>query len=382
MAEDEVEQLEQGTGGTETGADTGTGGTAPAPGSNESLLENFMRDTDGPARGTVRGPEGQTGQGTTGAKPGAAGTGQGQQTTTPAKGGPGAGGTESVQQVPQAARQYGNLFLADQRGDIYDARGNLLAKQGYGRSIFHKLYPYIEAASTENAALKTRVDNYERANGVARDAGLTIDDHGAAMQLMVNWKKNPLETINTLLRVASERGIDVTAIKGGGGMDPAALRQAVREEVLAGLQPFQPFVEQQQSQREQQEMQEVVGRQYNDFMQEFPDAAPHQLSIANVMRDHDMTHREAYFALKAFAAERRLDFNTDLRPQLDAMARQSGNGQGAPSGSGNDRNLPQMNGRANGVGTVETGSRGAASPDESWDSITRRTFAMHGIDIP
>ena len=380
MAEEEVEQLEQGTGGEGTG--TGTGEAAPTPGSNESLLENFMKDTDGPARGTVRGPAGEAGQGAAGAGQGKPGAGGKEGAGAPAKGGAGAGGTEGVQQVPQAARQYGNLFLADQRGDIYDARGNLLAKQGYGRSIFHKLYPYIEAASTENAALKTRVENYERAQGAARDAGLTIDDHGAAMQLMVNWKKNPLETLNTLLRVASDRGIDVSAIKGGGGVDLAALRQTIREEVLQGLQPFQPFVEQQQTQREQQEAMEVVGRQYNEFMTEFPDAVPHQLSIANVMRDHDMTHREAYFALKAFAAERRLDFSQDLRPQLDAMARQPGNGQGAPSGSGIDRNLPAMNGRANGAGTVETGSRSAASPDESWDAITRRTFAQHGIDIP
>lgn len=355
-------------------------------GGTENLLTNFMRETDGPPRqsgqedGTRQSVEntqqdGATNKGTPQAR--AQGDSAQQQ---PSARGQSNDQSRTVQQVPQAARQYGNLFLADTRGDIYDARGNLVAKQGYGRSIFHKLYPYIEATATENASLKQRVDNFERANQIAKDNGLTLDDYGAGMQLMVQWKKNPLETLNTLLKVATDRGIDVSSIRGGGGLDPSALRSTVAELLQEHLKPFQPFVENQQRRQEEEEANAHIINEYNAFMIEYPDAIPHQMSMANLMRDHNMSHREAYFALRAIAGQYQLDFSQDLKPQLDALeAKRASNGQGTPSGSGNDRTLPNMGGRANGGGTVSAGSRNAGSPDESWDSIARRTFEQHGI---
>jgi hypothetical protein len=339
-------------------------------------LDNFMRDTDGPARGNRQTPEGAQqapppqGQ----ARPGRT-QGQPAQQTGPQSGAP-----AQVQHVPQAARTYGNLFLADPNGDIYDAQGRIVAKQGYGRSIFHKLYPYIEAATTENAALRSRVDGYENANAVARQNGLTMEDYGAALHLMVQWKKNPIETINTLLRVAQERGNDVSAIRGGQpGIDPAALRSMVEEVVKQGLAPFQPIAEQQQRAQAQYQHEQEVLEQYNDFMRDFPDASPHQESIANVMRDHGMSAREAYFALRAFAAQNQLNWGADLKNQL--LQRQP-NGQMQPP-AGNGRQLPPMGGgRGNGVANTPPLAMRGGDTDESWNSIIKRTFAQHGIDVP
>lgn len=368
--------------------DPGTGGGAPQVQDNtpaqqsdtDRLLDNFMRDTDGPARGggqsTESAPQQQQGAPQTQQR-----DRQGQPTQQP---GPQSGAPAQVRQLPQATRTYGNLFLADPNGDIYDAQGRIIAKQGYGRSIFHKLYPYIEAATTENAALKSRVEGYENANAVARQNGLTMEDYGAALHLMVQWKKNPVETINTLLRVAQERGNDVSAIRQSNGVDPAALRAMVEEVVSKGLAPFAPIAEQQQRQREQEEHNQVVLEQYNEFMRDYPDALPHQESIANVMRDHQMSAREAYFALRAFAAQHQLDWNSDLKPQLMARTPQSGNnGQGQPSGTGNDRRLPPMGGgRGNGVGANPPLAMRNGDTDESWNAIIKRTFKQHGIDVP
>ncbi|HWI67497.1 MAG TPA: hypothetical protein VNS88_03825 [Nitrospiraceae bacterium] len=355
------------------------------PGSTDALLDTFIQETDraeGSPQPNVPGQTPADGQGTArppqGQGPDTRATGQGRDTQQqPAARGPGDGAPAPVQQVPQAARQYGRLFLADQRGDIYDAQGQLITKQGYGRTVFHKLYPYIEATTTENASLRQRVEAYENANAVAKQNGLTIDDHSAAMQLMVNWKKNPSETINTLLRVAQDRGIDVSAIRGG-GFDPAALSSQLDQLMEKKLERFAPFIQQEQQRAHDAELNDRVATEYNTFMQEFPDATPHQDSIANVMRDHNMTPREAYFAVRALAAQQQLDWTQPLAPQM--IARQSGNGQ-QPPGPGNGRALPNMNGRGNGSDTVEAGSRNVPSAEESWDSILRRTFKQHGIDI-
>lgn len=353
---------------------------ASEPGTPDALLDNFIKETDGGrTQGGLPGQAEQTGQGTARAPQGQAdnrqaGTRRDPQ-QQPAARGQGDGQTRPVQQIPQAARQYGRLFLADTKGDIYDSNGTLITKQGYGRTVFHKLYPYIEGAVAENSQLKQRLESFENANAIAKQNGLTLDDHSAAMSLMVQWKKNPIETLNTLLRVAQERGIDVSSIRGG-GVDTAALQSTLDELMERKLERFAPFVQQQEAQRRDAELNDTVVGEYNQFMQEFPDAAPHQGSIANVMRDHNMTHREAYFAVRAFAAQHQLNWNSPLAPQLEALA-QSGNGQ-AP---GNGRALPQLNGRSTGSGTVAAGSRDASTGDESWDSIARRTFRAHGIDL-
>jgi len=348
------------------------GGGASPSNETDRLLDNFMRDTD--VGGTGQAPVDPTQR----QQPTPTQTTQQQRTQQPpGQGGTQPSGTPQVPQVPQATRTYGNLFLADGNGDIYDAQGRLIAKQGYGRSIFHKLYPYIEATATENAALRSRVDGYENANAVARQNGLTMEDYGAALHLMVQWKKNPVDTIRTLLNVARDRGNDISSLGfGGGGIDPTALRATVAELLTEHLRPFQPIVEQQQRQMEQYQRDAEVTEQYNDFMRTFPDATPHQMSIANVMRDHGMSEREAYFALRAFAAQNGLDWNTDLAPQL--LARQ-GNTQ-PPAGNG--RTLPNLNGGRGSGAVVDATARADTDPNESWSSIISRTFKQHGINIP
>lgn len=285
-----------------------------------------------------------------------------------------AGGGD-VQQGSAAARKFGNSFFADQRGDIYSANGQLVAKQGYGRSVFHKMYPFIEQSERELATLRNQVSSYDNANKLAKDNNLSMAEHGAALQLMVQWKKDPKKTLNDLLQVAQDRGIDLTDIRQGGGtVDVSAFRTSVQDIVKEALAPFMPFVEQRQQDAQERELNDQVMTEYTDFMQRFPDARAHEESIANVMRDHGMSHTEAYFAVKAFAAENGLDFSKPLKEQVLAAA------QRGPSGDGNNRRLPQMRGRTQGDGvTADAGSRGMAGAEESWDAIARRTMAQHGL---
>lgn len=278
-------------------------------------------------------------------------------------------------QVPAQARKFGSLFYADAKGDIYDARGSLIAKQGYGRSIFHKLYPTLEAHERELSSLRTRVKNYEDANTVAKQNGLQLDEYGAAMQLYVSWKKDPVKTLNSLLTIASENGKDVSSIRQG-GVDMAAIRSMVDEIVGTHVGKFNPILEQQQRAREELELQDRVNTEYTQFLQEYPNAALHEKAIAGIMRDHNMDARAAYFAFEAWAAKNGYDTTKDLAPQIAAR---TGNGKGRPNGDGNNRQLPNMNGGRRTDASVEAGLRDTGSADESWDSIARRTLKQHGL---
>lgn len=373
-------------GGTQ---DTGTqdnGGTQQSGGTGgretlDSIIDRGIEETNG-------GPLTSAGTGTSGTQQSGTVQSGTVQSGTQQQGGnrqPAGSGTQQnndTRQGAAAARQFGNLFATNARGDIVDARGKVVATRGYGRGVFHDLWPHIEHSTRESAMLKQTLKNYEDANKVAKDAGLSLDEQGAGLQLMVSWKKEPKKVLTTLLRLAQEKNIDVSDIvQGGAGLDPSAFRSMMDEVVTGHLKQFLPLVQDREQMQHDQQVRDDVQQQYDSFMEEFPDAKVHEGAIANVMRDKNISHREAYFAIRAFAAERRLDWAKPLAAQLQQQS-DNGNGRGTPSGGGNNRQLPDMNGRgSNGDGTVQDGERREFTAADSWDKIARNVLAAHGRPV-
>lgn len=331
--------------------------------------------------GAADGKQGTTGKATDSTQQGSAtkrtvtGDGKGEQDAAATQQRSGDGTDTTVQPTRTAARKFGNLFQSDQQGNIYDANGALIARQGGQRAIFHRLWPTIEAQNRELGGLRERVTNYENANALAKKEGLSLDEHGAALQMFVSWKRDPVKTMQTLLTLAEQSGKDVSAIRQSQGMNPADLRGIIQEIVGDAVKPFHFLTEQQRAQQEDAQLHDEVTQEYNAFIEDFPDARTHEQAIANVMRDKQLNHREAYFAVRAFAAERGLDWNKPLVPQLQT--------QGAPSGVGNNRQpLPNLNGRNRSEAThVQEGTNDQANADDSWDAIARRAMAKHGIQV-
>lgn len=280
-----------------------------------------------------------------------------------------------------ASRKFGNFFRSDHLGNIYDANGSQVAKYGAQRAIFHRIYPIVQSLETELSGLRGTLKNYEDANAVAKREGLSLDEHSAALQMFVSWKNDPIKTMQTLLTMAEQAGRDVSPIKQG-GIDMAALRASMKEEIAAAIQPFSFLTEQQKAQQQELESIELAKQAFAEFVEEFPDSTPHHEAIANVMRDKNVDARQAYWAVRAFAAENGLDWKKPLAEQLLARDNRNGN-NGRPSGGGNNRRpLPQMNGRVRNDNVhVEEGALDQANADDSWDAIARRSMAKYGIPI-
>lgn len=276
---------------------------------------------------------------------------------------------QQIEQIPQGTRQFGNLFRSDARGNIYDAKGQLIAPAGAGHKQFRRLYPYIERAETEAAAYKNKVENYERATAAAKEAGLSLDEQSASLSLMVAYKRDPKAAIKFLLQQAQNSGTDVSDIvQGGGGVDATTLRQAVQEIVTQALQPFQPIIEQTQQQRQMQELQEEAAQVYYEFFESKPDASIHKGALASVMEAGNLDLQTAYYELKTDALSRGLDWTKPLAPQYEALRNKAGQNQ-QPNGGGKDQILPDMNGRTGNNSHVDHGSRRVAQPDDRWDDI-------------
>ena len=349
----------------------------------DSQLEEFMKETDRDDRGKAAADKKQ---GEEDAKNGNANADK----KLPAKG---AGESDDTQQQRQGdaqdqqvrpsasqTKQYGNLFRTNARGDIVDARGSVVAPSGGARAIFHKLWPHIDHYEQRASAAETRLQNYEAANKIAKDAGLTIEDQSAALTFMTQWKKSPKETIKTMLQLAQNGGIDVTDIvQGGGGLTAAAVKDMVAELLDTRLTRFDPLVSNLQQQQQENELNDVAKQRYDEFIEQFPDARTHEDSIANVMRDKGVDSREAYYLVRLFATQNGLDWSKPLAPQAVAMQQKQNK---RPSGGGVDRDLPDMRGRGgNANDTVKANSRGFADVDDSYDSIAREVFAEHGFKV-
>ena len=287
---------------------------------------------------------------------------------------------QGTQQTRSAARKFGNLFQSDQQGNIYDTNGALIAKQGAQRAVFHRMYPQVEAMSRELNGVRETIKNYENANEIAKREGLSLDEHGAALQMFAQWKKDPVKTLSTLLTLAEQGGRDISAIRQSTGPAVSDIRSVIQEVVQEAIKPFSFLTQQQEQQREQQELLESVQTEYAAFIEDFPDAKIHEQAIANVMRDKGVPNREAYFALRTFAAENGLDWKQPLAEQL--VARNSKQQQRNPSGDGQNRRLPPMGGRNRSEAThVANGSMDQANADDSWDAIARQSMRAHGIAI-
>jgi hypothetical protein len=279
------------------------------------------------------------------------------------------------EQIPTTARQFGTLFRSDTRGNIYDAKGQLIAPAGAGHKQFRRLYPYIERAENEAAGYKSKVENYERATAAAKEAGLSLDEQSASLSLMVAYKKDPKTAIKFLLQQAQERGIDTSDIvQGGGGLDAATLRSAVQEVVSKALEPFAPIIEQTQQQRQMQELQEEAAQVYTEFFESKPDAGIHKGPLASVMQQTGYDLQTAYYELKTDVLSRGLDWTKPLAPQYTALRTKGGNNR-QPNGGGQDQILPDMNGRTGNSSHVDHNSRRQAAPDDSWNSIIEDAVA-------
>lgn len=287
---------------------------------------------------------------------------------------------QQTQQIPAAARKFGENFYSDTRGNIYDAKGALMARAGAGHQDFRRMFPYIDSIEKERNTFKQRIEHYEAANQLAKAAGLSLDEQGAAMQLIVQWKKEPLKTLQTLLTQAQNAGIDVSSIQqGGGSFDQQGFNARLEELLDKRFSRFDPILQNFTSQRENEEQWSAVQQEHSAFLEEFPDAANHQTAVANVMRDKGYNAREAWMTIRAFAAETRMDLSKDLAPQIQAWQQRNGR---APNGGGNNRPLPDMSGRNSGGNEnsrVETGSREPFSAETSWDKIIEGTLARHGV---
>lgn len=206
----------------------------------------------------------------------------------------------------------------------------------------------------------TQINELKTVRDQITSFGLNPSEAQIGLQLAAGWKLNPAETIKKMLSYAAANGIKV---EGQAGVDIDALTAKIEERLA-------PVLQQAKLAEEQTAKQQEVQRQANEFLTQYPDALIHQESIAQVIRNRNVTPQDAYMQLRIYAAEQGLDWTKPLQPQLLARQEQQQNGQPART---NYSPAPRQT-NLNDVRDTEL-----AGDDTSYRSIVDSVLAEYGV---
>lgn len=281
----------------------------------------------------------------------------------------------------------------DQRGNLVDAQGKVVAKAGFEARMYQETYrarselgraqQELQQANgritdyegrinraveigqglhTENLQLKTRLENLS-----GTKFGLNDSEQVQAMQLAQESKTNPEGAIRKLLTMAASRGVDLTKMGiPAGGVDTKSLLEMIQQTIDQKMNPLQ---QQQATERQRQEAAErdrqvntEAEREVHSFFQQNPAAQEH-LPVFNAVLSDPRYSRMSLGEVWA-------------RIQLNLM-QQNGNGR---QQSQREQNPQQRRDLPAGRGNLPArGSNGMAPVTASYDTILRDTMTELGI---
>lgn len=192
----------------------------------------------------------------------------------------------------------------DKEGNLISLKGNVIAAKGEARNFYEKIKAegrqHREAATNlaiQNQQLGTEFkklyDEYQKLSdgssstaSLAKSTGMTETEVSSAIDLMKQYKTDPLTAIKSLLTQAQMNGIDLKQLGVNGGIDPATVHKAVTSAIQEHIAPVA------KTSQEQARMQEIQ-QEITSFWNEFPDLKDHEATIAEAKkRRPDMSLRE------------------------------------------------------------------------------------------
>lgn len=294
-------------------------------------------------------------------------------------------------QKPDGQQQQGQddkrapAYKADDKGNLIDKDGKIVAQAGAERRAFERAQyqdRYIKRLEGDVERMQSDAAKMQALNGAPEKLGLQADEVQIGLQAIASFKKDPVATARWMLQETMRQGYNLQQIVGadaqgqvnGGSMDLQAVRNMINEAV-------QPLVGDRQTQQQQAQASEAAQREYERFMSKHDHASVQEPSITALMRrDSTLTPEVAYWQLREYAAKNGYDFSQPLGPQVQAR-QQGGQQQQTPAPNGNANPQAQQQPMPNGGAPtmdMQTGPT-MADPDDGWDTIVNQSLREAGM---
>jgi hypothetical protein len=248
--------------------------------------------------------------------------------------------------------------------DLLGPNGQVIAKAGAERRLYERASKSQRDLDTANASLTAAQDtitSLEAAGGLGTQYNLSADELSGAAQLMAAIKQDPTQAINYLITQASAAGHNIEGMSNS--LDAKALSDMIDTKL-------QPLVGEQQARADTQARNAEGEVAYNSFMTQFPDAAVHADTLASMLEDSSISPEAAYYKLRNFYMENRLDWNKSVTQIQQDIAAAKAN----PTGS----TLPTGTTPADDLTGVDDAAL-TGNVNDSYDDIIRGSMKEAGV---
>lgn len=213
-----------------------------------------------------------------------------------------------------------NDLRPDSHGNLVDRTGQVVVRTGPERRLYHR----ARAAIDENASLRSENQRLAAENNTltesSRAHGLSNDEATFGLTFASGFKRDPANTIRSLMQIALARGVTLENIFGNdipNGVNRVQLDaiSTMIDQRLARFTPQQP--------QQNNEVDARARQEYNHFLASHPHAATHEAVLAQLVRDNPGQSPSAlYWQLAAWCAENDYDISAPLPPQIAARQQQ------------------------------------------------------------
>jgi hypothetical protein len=187
---------------------------------------------------------------------------------------------------------YLDRFLRqDNAGNLVIGDGVIIAAKGPARTYYENIKK--EGREARDEAQRLAISNIELGKqfkalynefNTIKDSpahkslevqtGMSAPEINDALQLMKQYKVDPITAIKSLLTQARMRGIDLNSIGINGGIDPATVQSSIEKAIEAR------FARQNETAQSQTDPQETAEQEVREFLGAYPDAAQYADIIA------------------------------------------------------------------------------------------------------
>lgn len=256
--------------------------------------------------------------------------------------------TQTQQQQPNArgipVRNVPGAFI-DQQGNIVDFLGRPLAGAGAEARVFQQAHGPMKNVLEKLQTAEQQIELFNKAHNISQQNGLTAADIMVGHQIAAAWKKDKAATINHLLTMAREAGINVEGVGSSQAVDVPAIVNAVEQKFAKMLERFEPVFKEWETHSQSQEFNNKVDREINQFFSDYPDARIQEEGIAEIMNasGSQLSMHQAYSLLMRYCHEKGLDWSKPLTQQVGVAERTGQQDGRAPTGN-NRRAMPPIGG--------------------------------------
>ncbi len=284
---------------------------------------------------------------------------------------PGNEGTPPVvegQPIPQDPSQAAARATPDDKNNLVDAQGQVVAYAGRERRLYEtgiQQKAELVRASQQVQTLQAQVNEVKLLNEMPQKYGLDNNQVQQGLQLIKAYSDDPIGTLKYILTEAKAAGHNLDDLVGP-GTDMTAIGRMLDERLA-------PLTKAHDAQVQSDESTATGNRLYQEFITKHADATLHEDTLAQMLQADPSTALEAhYWRLKHWVTEKGLDWTKPLSAQAAQPVQQQSAQQPAGAVMPGGATAPQA------VPTIQE-SGGMAPAEMETEDIVRESMREAGI---